>query len=366
MGQWEPRLVLTPAPSPLPPSPAQIPAAAPLKGPGPSSSPSLPHQAPLGDSPHLPSPHPARPPSRPPSRPHSRPPSQPQSLSRPPSEPTLHPCPPPQAPPTLPGIFVIQNQLGVPPPASTPAPAAPGPPQPPLRPPSQPPEGPLPPAPHLPPASTSSVVASTDTATRLPAPTPPDFQLQFPPSQGPHKSPTPPPTLHLVPEPAAPPPPPPRTFQMVTTPFPALPQPKALLERFHQVIRGRDQPRRPHCKPCPPRTVRWGVPPTLQLSLVPSPGARPPPLLVCAPYPSTTCPPPQVPSGIILQNKAGGAPAAPQTSASLGPLASPTASVLVSGQAPSGTPTAPSHPPAPAPMATTGRGEVAHEERWGA
>uniref|UniRef100_A0A452SWC8 BRD4 interacting chromatin remodeling complex associated protein n=1 Tax=Ursus americanus TaxID=9643 RepID=A0A452SWC8_URSAM len=123
---------------------------------------------------------------------------------------------------------------------------------------------------------------------------------------------------------------------------------------FHQVIRGRDQPRRPHCKPCPPRTVRWGVPPTLQLSLVPSPGARPPPLLVCAPYPSTTCPPPQVPSGIILQNKAGGAPAAPQTSASLGPLASPTASVLVSGQAPSGTPTAPSHPPAPAPMATTG------------
>ncbi|XP_077918886.1 BRD4-interacting chromatin-remodeling complex-associated protein isoform X2 [Halichoerus grypus] len=273
----------------------QIPAAAPLKGPGPSSSPSLPHQAPLGDSPHLPSPHPARPPSRPPSRPHSRPPSQPQSLSRPPSEPTLHPCPPPQAPPTLPGIFVIQNQLGVPPPASTPAPAAPGPPQPPLRPPSQPPEGPLPPAPHLPPASTSSVVASTDTATRLPAPTPPDFQLQFPPGQGPHKSPTPPPTLHLVPEPAAPPPPPPRTFQMVTTPFPALPQPKALLERFHQV-----------------------------------------------------------PSGIILQNKAGGAPAAPQTSASLGPLASPTASVLVSGQAPSGTPTAPSHPPAPAPMATAG------------
>ncbi|XP_077918887.1 BRD4-interacting chromatin-remodeling complex-associated protein isoform X3 [Halichoerus grypus] len=63
---------------------------------------------------------------------------------------------------------------------------------------------------------------------------------------------------------------------------------------------------------------------------------------------------PQVPSGIILQNKAGGAPAAPQTSASLGPLASPTASVLVSGQAPSGTPTAPSHPPAPAPMATAG------------
>ncbi|XP_044112944.1 BRD4-interacting chromatin-remodeling complex-associated protein isoform X2 [Neovison vison] len=288
LGPQAPDSQASPAPAP------QIPAA-PLKGPGPSSSPSLPHQAPLGDSPHLPSPHPARPPSRPPSRPHSRPPSQPQSLSRPPSEPTQHPCPPPQAPPTLPGIFVIQNQLGVPPPASTPAPAAPGPPQPPLRPPSQPPEGPLPPAPHLPPASTSSVAASTDAATRLPAPTPPDFQLQFPPSQGPHKSPTPPPTLHLVPEPAVPPPPPPRTFQMVTAPFPALPQPKALLERFHQV-----------------------------------------------------------PSGIILQNKAGGAPAAPQTSASLGPLASPTASVLVSGQAPSGTPTAPSHPPAPAPMATAG------------
>uniref|UniRef100_A0A671F9X3 BRD4 interacting chromatin remodeling complex associated protein n=1 Tax=Rhinolophus ferrumequinum TaxID=59479 RepID=A0A671F9X3_RHIFE len=273
----------------------QIPAAAPLKGPGPSSSPSLPHQAPLGDSPHLPSPHPARPPSRPPSRPHSRPPSQPQSLSRPPSEPALHPCPPPQVPPTLPGIFVIQNQLGVPPPASTPAPIAPGPPQPPLRPSSQPPEGPLPPAPHLPPSSTSSVVASSETSTRLPAPTPPDFQLQFPPSQGPHKSPTPPPTLHLVPEPAAPPPLPPRTFQMVTAPFPALPQPKALLERFHQV-----------------------------------------------------------PSGILLQSKAGGPPAAPQTSASLGPLTSPTASVLVSGQAPSGTPTAPNHPSAPAPMATAG------------
>ncbi|XP_070943404.1 BRD4-interacting chromatin-remodeling complex-associated protein isoform X3 [Macaca nemestrina] len=83
--------------------------------------------------------------------------------------------------------------------------------------------------------------------------------------------------------------------QMVTTPFPALPQPKALLERFHQV-----------------------------------------------------------PSGIILQNKTAGGPAAPQTATSLGPLTSPTASVLVSGQAPSGTPTAPSHAPAPAPMATTG------------
>ncbi|KAM5297335.1 BRD4-interacting chromatin-remodeling complex-associated protein isoform 2-T4 [Glossophaga mutica] len=273
----------------------QIPAAAPLKGPGPSSSPSLPHQAPLGDSPHLPSPHPTRPPSRPPSRPHSRPPSQPQSLSRPPSEPTLHPCPPSQAPPTLPGIFVIQNQLGVPAPASTPVPTAPGPPQPPLRPPSQPLEGPLPPAPHLPPASTSSVVASTETSARLPAPTPPDFQLQFQPGQGPHKSPTPPAALHLVSEPAAPPPLPPRTFQMVTAPFPALPQQKALLDRFHQV-----------------------------------------------------------PSGIILQSKAGGPPAAPQTSASLGPLASPTASVLVSGPAPSGTPAAPSHPPAPASVATAG------------
>ncbi|XP_027801541.2 BRD4-interacting chromatin-remodeling complex-associated protein [Marmota flaviventris] len=289
LGPQAPDSQASPAPAP------QIPAAAPLKGPGPSSSPSLPHQAPLGDSPHLPSPHPARPPSRPPSRPHSRPPSQPQSLSRPPSEPALHPCPPPQAPPTLPGIFVIQNQLGVPPPASTPAPTAPGPPQPPLRPPSQPPEGPLPPAPHLPPTSTSSGAASSETPTRLPAPTPPDFQLQFPPGQGPHKSPTPPPTLHLVPEPTAPPLPPPRTFQMVTTPFPALPQPKALLERFHQV-----------------------------------------------------------PSGIILQNKAGGAPTVPQTSTSLGSLANPTASVLVSGQAPSGTPTASSHPPAQAPMATTG------------
>ncbi|XP_037675409.1 BRD4-interacting chromatin-remodeling complex-associated protein isoform X2 [Choloepus didactylus] len=83
--------------------------------------------------------------------------------------------------------------------------------------------------------------------------------------------------------------------QMVTAPFPALPQPKALLERFHQV-----------------------------------------------------------PSGIVLQSKAGGPPAVPQTSASLVPLASPTASVLVSGQAPAGTPTTPGHPPAPAPMATAG------------
>ncbi|XP_006898762.1 PREDICTED: glioma tumor suppressor candidate region gene 1 protein [Elephantulus edwardii] len=283
LGPQAPDSQASPVPAP------QIPAAAPLKGPGPSSSPSLPHQAPLGDSPHLPSPHPARPPSRPPSRPHSRPPSQPQSLSRPPSEPTLHPCPPPQAPPTLPSIFVIQNQLGAPSSASTPVPTAPGPPQPPLRPPSQPPEGPLPPAP-----TSTTVASSSETPTRLPAPTPPDFQ--FPPSQGPHKPPSPPPpTLHLVPEPTVPPPPPPRTFQMVTTPFPPLPQPKALLERFHQV-----------------------------------------------------------PSGIILQNKAGGPPATPQTSVSLGPLSSPTASVLVSGQASSGTPTAPSHAPAPAPMASAG------------
>lgn len=82
---------------------------------------------------------------------------------------------------------------------------------------------------------------------------------------------------------------------MVTAPFPALPQPKALLERFHQV-----------------------------------------------------------PSGIILQNKAGGTPTTPQTSTTLGTLTSPTASVLVSGQAPPGTPAASSHAPASTPMATTG------------
>ncbi|XP_012508708.1 PREDICTED: glioma tumor suppressor candidate region gene 1 protein [Propithecus coquereli] len=69
---------------------------------------------------------------------------------------------------------------------------------------------------------------------------------------------------------------------------------------------------------------------------------------------ASPAPAPQVPSGIILQNKAGGAPATPQTSASLGPLASPAASVLVSGQAPSGPPAAPGHAPAPAPMATAG------------
>ncbi|CAH7397060.1 BRD4-interacting chromatin-remodeling complex-associated protein isoform X1 [Phodopus roborovskii] len=290
LGAQTPDSQASPAPAP------QIPAAAPLKAPGPASSPSLPHQATLGDSPHMPSPHPARPPSRPPSRPHSRPPSQPQSLTCPPLEPTLHPCPPPQGPPTIPGIFVIQNQLSAPPPAGTPAPTAPGPPQPPLRPPSQPPEGPLPPAPHLPPASTpSTTAASSEPSTRLPVPTPPDFQLQFPQGQGPHKSPTPPPALHMVPEPTAPPPPPPRTFQMVTAPFPALPQPKALLERFHQV-----------------------------------------------------------PSGIILQNKAGGTATAPQTSTTLGPLSSPTASVLVTGQAPPGTPASSSHAPASTPMATTG------------
>ncbi|XP_075392992.1 BRD4-interacting chromatin-remodeling complex-associated protein [Tenrec ecaudatus] len=278
LGPQAPDNQASPAPAP------QIPAAAPLKGPGPSSSPSLPHQAPLGDSPHLPSPHPARPPSRPPSRPHSRPPSQPQSLSRPPSEPTLHPCTLPQVPPALPGIFVIQNQLGVPPPTSTQAPTAPGP--------AQPPEGPLTPANAT---TTTAMASSSETPARLPAPTPPDCQLQFPPGQGTPQPPSPPLALHLVPEPAAPPLPPPRTFQVVTTPFPALPQPKPLLERFHQV-----------------------------------------------------------PSGIILQSKAGGAPAAPQTSVSLGPLATPTASVLVSGQAPPVTPATPSHAPAPAPMATTG------------
>ncbi|XP_059940611.1 BRD4-interacting chromatin-remodeling complex-associated protein isoform X4 [Mesoplodon densirostris] len=69
---------------------------------------------------------------------------------------------------------------------------------------------------------------------------------------------------------------------------------------------------------------------------------------------ASPAPAPQVPSGIILQSKAVGAPAAPQTSASLGPLGSPTTSGLVSGQAPSGTSTAPSHAPAPAPVATAG------------
>ncbi|XP_021078927.1 BRD4-interacting chromatin-remodeling complex-associated protein isoform X4 [Mesocricetus auratus] len=63
---------------------------------------------------------------------------------------------------------------------------------------------------------------------------------------------------------------------------------------------------------------------------------------------------PQVPSGIILQNKAGGTPAPPQTSTTLGPLSSPTASVLVTGQAPPGATASSSHAPASTPMATTG------------
>ncbi|KAM7233198.1 hypothetical protein CapIbe_015334 [Capra ibex] len=133
------------------------------------------------------------------------------------------------------------------------------------------------------------------TAAPLKGPGPSSSPCSTRPARGPTSPPRPlrPSTWSLSPQ--RPPPPPPRTFQMVTTPFPALPQPKALLERFHQV-----------------------------------------------------------PSGIILQSKAVGAPTAPQSSASLGPLASPTASVLVSGQAPSGTPTTPSHPPAPAPMAAAG------------
>ncbi|XP_041509570.1 BRD4-interacting chromatin-remodeling complex-associated protein isoform X2 [Microtus oregoni] len=63
---------------------------------------------------------------------------------------------------------------------------------------------------------------------------------------------------------------------------------------------------------------------------------------------------PQVPSGIVLQNKAGGTPTTPQTSTTLGPLSSPTASLLVSGQAPPGAPAASSHAPASTSMATTG------------
>ncbi|XP_051845225.1 BRD4-interacting chromatin-remodeling complex-associated protein isoform X2 [Antechinus flavipes] len=270
--------------------------AAQQKVPGASSSPSLPHPPPLGDSPHLPSPHPARPPSRPPSRPHSRPPSQPQSVSRPPSEPPLHPCPPPQP---LPGLFVIQNPLGPSPHgAATPAPTTA--PTPPLRPPSQPPEGPAPPPPHL---QAQLATPTSDTAPRLPASAPPEaphsnsphFQLQFAPSQVPLKPPTPTPTVHLAPEPPPQPPapPPPRTFQMVPNPFQALAtpaaQPKPLLDRFHQV-----------------------------------------------------------PSGLILQGKAAGPPASQQTPPALGPLASPAPSILVSGQAPPGAQAAPSHPPAPA------------------
>uniref|UniRef100_A0A4X2K1D2 BRD4 interacting chromatin remodeling complex associated protein n=1 Tax=Vombatus ursinus TaxID=29139 RepID=A0A4X2K1D2_VOMUR len=270
--------------------------AAQQKVPGASSSPSLPHPPPLGDSPHLPSPHPARPPSRPPSRPHSRPPSQPQSVSRPPSEPPLHPCPPPQP---LPGLFVIQNPLG---PSShgapTPAPAAA--PTPPLRPPSQPPEGPAPPPPHL---QAQLATTTSDATSRMPASAPPDaphsnsphFQLQFAPSQVPLKPPTPTPAVHLAsePPPQPPAPPPPRTFQMVPNPFQALATPaaqsKPLLERFHQV-----------------------------------------------------------PSGLILQGKAAGPPATQQTPQTLGPLASPAPSILVSGQAPPGAQATSSHPPAPA------------------
>ncbi|XP_051062869.1 BRD4-interacting chromatin-remodeling complex-associated protein isoform X3 [Phodopus roborovskii] len=69
---------------------------------------------------------------------------------------------------------------------------------------------------------------------------------------------------------------------------------------------------------------------------------------------ASPAPAPQVPSGIILQNKAGGTATAPQTSTTLGPLSSPTASVLVTGQAPPGTPASSSHAPASTPMATTG------------
>uniref|UniRef100_G3RAM2 BRD4 interacting chromatin remodeling complex associated protein n=1 Tax=Gorilla gorilla gorilla TaxID=9595 RepID=G3RAM2_GORGO len=123
------------------------------------------------------------------------------------------------------------------------------------------------------------------------------------------------------------------------------------------------------CSPPGPPASCWAAgvvpllpPPPLPLlpPLLPPQPCRAPLLRLDTPTPSLCSPPlihlspPQVPSGIILQNKAGGAPAAPQTSTGLGPLTSPAASVLVSGQAPSGTPTAPSHAPAPAPMATTG------------
>lgn len=101
-----------------------------------------------------------------------------------------------------------------------------------------------------------------------------------------------------------------------------------------------------------------GAPPASPWRLAaPTPHRCPPPLNHLSP--------PQVPSGIILQSKAGGPPAAPQTSASLGPLTSSTASVLVSGPAPSGTAAAPSHPPASAPVATAGRGGVAHKGKVG-
>ncbi|TEA13606.1 hypothetical protein DBR06_SOUSAS30310069 [Sousa chinensis] len=113
----------------------------------------------------------------------------------------------------------------------------------------------------------------------------------------------------------------------------------------------------------PPLLLDRPRPPRPPLSPIGAPGTpwlclRPQPWFLAAPTPSVcppaTCRPPQVPSGIILQSKAVGAPAAPQTSASLGPLGSPTASGLVSGQAPSGTSAAPSHAPAPAPVATAG------------
>ncbi|MEJ1286055.1 BRD4 interacting chromatin remodeling complex associated protein [Cricetulus griseus] len=69
---------------------------------------------------------------------------------------------------------------------------------------------------------------------------------------------------------------------------------------------------------------------------------------------ASPAPAPQVPSGVILQNKAGGTPTTPQTATTLGPLSTPTASVLVTGQAPPGTPASSSHAPASTPMATTG------------
>uniref|UniRef100_A0A2K6FBD1 BRD4 interacting chromatin remodeling complex associated protein n=1 Tax=Propithecus coquereli TaxID=379532 RepID=A0A2K6FBD1_PROCO len=102
----------------------------------------------------------------------------------------------------------------------------------------------------------------------------------------------------------------------------------------------------------PSRRAAGVVPPLPLLLLLPL--LLPPTPAGLGPPPLNHLSPPQVPSGIILQNKAGGAPATPQTSASLGPLASPAASVLVSGQAPSGPPAAPGHAPAPAPMATAG------------
>nr|XP_020753655.1 glioma tumor suppressor candidate region gene 1 protein [Odocoileus virginianus texanus] len=104
-----------------------------------------------------------------------------------------------------------------------------------------------------------------------------------------------------------------------------------------------------------PASVIVSAPPPAQDPAPTTPVAKGAGLGPQAPDSQTSpAPAPQVPSGIILQSKAVGAPTAPQSSTSLGPLASPTASVLVSGQAPSGTPATPSHPPAPAPMATAG------------